>query len=96
VVKTTFKYQARKNFKDGSYVEINTDTKKEFDDFYQAYLFPTKANAETTTTKPKTQTKKPTKQAVSICEICGSTKELGEYNGRPWWKCPNYKNHPRE
>jgi len=93
MAETTLKYQARKNFEDGSYVQINTGEKEEFETFYQAYLFPTKANAETTTTKPKTRAKTPTGQTTPICEICGTEKIQGTWDGRPWWKCPNYKNH---
>jgi len=96
MAETTFKYQARKNFEDGSYVQINTGEKDEFEEFYQEYLFPTGTNAKKLKTKPVAEAKKPTEPTLStICQICGTEKVKGTWDGKPWWKCPNYKKHPR-
>jgi hypothetical protein len=94
--KTSFKYQIHKQFNDGSYIRINTEVQQEFDDFYQSYLFPTAKEIKQDTPQPVSEPE----SKGPVCDICGTHKVRTMFKNKegkmvPWWKCPNYQNHPK-
>jgi len=103
MAETTFKYQAKKLFQDGSFVQINTGEKSEFDDFLKDYLDligntdhqEMKEAVEEAKATPEPPQPTQTATPPLVCEICGTPKVRSTFNGQPWWKCPNFKNHGR-